>query len=145
VISADSAVKFQSLELHKYFIKVIKMNTKSKLKIAKYLRNIARYFLLVIGLLVFTFALLSGSEGYGGGIMGIIKNSPNALPWLIFLIFVFIAWKWELVGGIIITIFGIAALIFFNSGPNFFWAPNIIVFLFILFGSFFLLSWYLRK
>ena len=121
------------------------MNTKIKLKIVKYFRNIARYFLLIVGLLVFIFALLSGSEGFGGGIMGIVKNSPNALPWLIFLIFVFIAWKWELVGGIIITLFGIAALIFFNSGPNFFWAPFILALLFILFGSFFLLSWYLRK
>ena len=121
------------------------MSTQTKKKIAKYLRNITRYFLLVVGILVFIFALLSGSEGHGGGFMGIIKNSPNALPWLIFLIFVFVAWKWELVGGIIITLFGIAALIFFNSGPNFFWAPFILAFLFVLFGSFFLLSWYLTK
>ena len=121
------------------------MNLQTKLKIAKYLRNSARYFLLVTGLLVFVFALLSGSERFGGGIMGIIKNSPNALPWLLFLIFVFFAWKWELVGGIIITLFGVAALMFFNSGPNFFWAPFVIALLFILFGSFFLFSWYLTK
>jgi hypothetical protein len=121
------------------------MNLQTKLKIAKYLRNSARYFLLVTGLLVFVFALLSGSERFGGGIIGIIKNSPNALPWLLFLIFVFFAWKWELVGGIIITLFGVAALMFFNSGPNFFWIPFVIALIFILFGSFFLLSWYLTK
>ena len=44
----------------------------NKLKTANILRNIARYTLLVLGILVFIFALLSGSEDYGGGISGII-------------------------------------------------------------------------
>lgn len=122
------------------------MQDKSKEKLAKYLRNTARYILLVLGILVFIFALLSGSEDYGGGISGIIKNSPNALPWLILLIIIFIAWKWELVGGIIITLIGIVMLYFFNfRGPNFFLVTFILTLVIVILGSFFIISWYLTK
>lgn len=117
-----------------------------KLKTANILRNIARYTLLVLGILVFIFALLSGSEDYGGGVSGIIKNSPNALPWLILLVLIFTAWKWELVGGIIITVLGIAMLYFFNfRGPNFFLVTFILTLLIVILGSFFIISWYLTK
>lgn len=122
------------------------MEKKIELKTANILRNIARYTLLVLGILVFIFALLSGSEDYGGGIKGIIKNSLNALPWVILLVLIYVAWKWELVGGIIITLLGIAMLYFFNlRGPNFFLSTFILTLLIIVFGSFFILSWYLRK
>ena len=122
------------------------MKPKTKLKTANILRNIARYTLLVLGILVFIFALLSGAEGYGGGIRGIIMNSPNALPWLILLVFIYIAWKKELIGGIIITLIGIAMFFFFVLlGNNFFLSTFILTLLIILLGSFFILSWYLRK
>ncbi len=133
---------------HIYFKKIntITMKHEKKLKTANVLRYIARYKLIVISLLVFIFALLSGSEKYGGGIHGIIKNSPNALPWLILLIIIFIAWKKELVGGIIITLIGIAMLFFFVLlGNNFFLATFILTLLIIILGSFFILSWYLRR
>ena len=78
-----------------------------RIKTANIFRNIARYSLLIIGVLIFIFALLSGAEKLGGGIMGIIKNSPNALPWALLLILVYVAWKWELVGGIIVTGLGL--------------------------------------
>lgn len=117
-----------------------------KLKTANILRNIDRYTLLILGILVFIFALLSGSEDYGGGISGIIKNSPNALPWLVLLVLIFVAWKWELVGGIIITLLGLAMMYFFNfRGLNFFLVTFILTLLIIILGSFFILSWYLRK
>ena len=122
------------------------MNQIQKLKTANILRNIARYFLLVLGILVFIFALLSGSEGYGGGVEGIIKNSPNALPWLILLILVYVAWRWELLGGIIITILGLSMVYFFNfTGSNFFITTFIMTLLIVLLGSFFIFSWYLRR
>lgn len=117
-----------------------------KLKTANILRNIARYTLLVVGVLVFLFALASGSEVYGGGLMGIIKNSPNALPWAILLVLVWVSWKWELVGGIIITLFGLAALYFFNfRGGNIDVIVLVMTLLIVVFGIFFILSWYLRK
>ena len=62
----------------------------NKIKMANYFRQIARYGLLVLGVFVFFFALFSGARGYGGGIEGIMLNSPNALPWLILLLFLLI-------------------------------------------------------
>jgi hypothetical protein len=113
---------------------------------ANILRYTARYALLVIGILVFLFALFSGAENYGNGIHGIIRNSPNALPWLVFLLVVFLAWKWELVGGIIITSFGLFLIYFFNFlGPNFFLTTFIMTVLITILGSLFIISWYLRK
>ncbi|MBC8319904.1 MAG: hypothetical protein H8E34_04200 [Bacteroidetes bacterium] len=122
------------------------MEKESNLLLAKYLRGIARYTLLVVLVLVFIFALLSGSGDYGGGLKGILYNSPNALPWFILLIVLFVAWKWELVGGILITLIGMAAMYFFNfRGPNFFWFTFFLCLGIIIFGSFFIISWYLDR
>jgi len=116
------------------------------MKTAKILRNIARYTLLIFGVLIFIFALLSGSENFGGGIKGIVKNSPNALPWLILLILVVIAWKWELVGGILITLLGILALGFFGIfAANFSLGTLIICLIPVILGSSLILSWYLSR
>ena len=118
----------------------------SRIKTANILRNTARYSLLVIGVLIFIFALLSGAESKGGGVMGIIKNSPNALPWVLLLALVYVAWKWEFVGGVIITALGLFLFYFFNfAGNNFFLFTFFLTLLIILLGSFFILSWYLRK
>lgn len=122
------------------------MKQENQLKTANMLRNIARYTLLSIGALLFVFALFSGAESFGGGIMGVIKNSPNAAPWLGLLVFVFIAWKWELIGGILITSLGLFVTWFMSiRGDNFFIWPFIFFMVIILMGVFFLLSWYLRK
>jgi len=122
------------------------MKKENQLKTANMLRNIARYTLLSIGALLFVFALFSGAESFGGGIMGVIKNSPNAAPWLGLLVFVFIAWKWELIGGILITSLGLFVTWFMSiRGDNFFIWPFIFFMVIILMGVFFLLSWYLRK
>ena len=117
---------------------------KRDLRIARYLRYTALIILLVISLFWFVFALLSGSEEYGGGIKGILMNSPNALPWLLLLIFVFISWKWEVVGGTIILIMGIFTIYFFNVFKHLF---SFFVFslpLMIL-GLFLILSWWLKR
>ncbi|MBT6809046.1 MAG: hypothetical protein HOA52_06130 [Flavobacteriales bacterium] len=86
------------------------------------MRIIAQILLLLITIIVFIFALLSGSEGYGGGFMGIVKNSPNSLPWLLLFGLNYLVWKQELLGGIILTIFGLFITWLFNFiGPNFWW------------------------
>ena len=122
------------------------MHQDRQIKTANWLRNIARYSLLTIGILIFVFALLSGSEDYGGVLKGIIKYSPNAGPWLLLLIFVFVAWKWELAGGILITLLGLFVTWFMSfRGNNFFILPFIFFLLIILMGLFFLISWYLRR
>ncbi len=119
--------------------------TKGK-KVASVLRYTARYTLLIFSVLVFVFALLSGSEGSGEGIKGIIKNSPNALPWLVLIVLVLVAWKWELVGGILITLIGIGAMIFFGIFTGKLAVGTLIISLipFIL-GVFLILSWWLSK
>ena len=84
------------------------------------LRKTAQILLFTITTLVFVFALLSGSEGYGGEFMGIVKNSPNALPWLLLFGLNYLIWKKELLGGIILTVFGLFISWFFNSGERFY-------------------------
>lgn len=122
------------------------MKDKKNLKTANTFRFIARYSLLVLSVAVFVAALIFGSAEYGGGIIGIVKNSPNALPWALLLVVLFIAWKKEKIGGIMITLLGVALVYFFNfSGPNFWWSTFVLTLLIPIFGSFFLISWYLRK
>lgn len=99
--------------------------------------------MLAIGVLIFVFALFSGAEG---GIQGVIKNSPNALPGAALLVIVYVAWKWELIGGILIILVGLFATWFICfRGNNFNVAPFIIFFVIIILGSFFVISWYLRQ
>ncbi len=121
------------------------MSKESNLLLAKYLRGTARYTLLVVFSLVFVFALISGSGDYGGGIKGIIYNSPNSAPWLLFLILLFVAWKWELIGGILIILLGFGAMYFFCfpwKGFEFAFYLSLVI---IIFGSFFIISWYFER
>ncbi|RLD10108.1 MAG: hypothetical protein DRI56_03105 [Chloroflexota bacterium] len=117
---------------------------KDKTQLAKYLRYTARTILLIITALVFVFSLLSGSEEYGGGIKGILKNSPNALPWLLLFVFIYVAWKWELVGGAIVALTGVFTVFFFHSYrfPIVFFVISVPL---IILGSFFIASWYLTR
>lgn len=85
------------------------------LQVAKVFRGITRWVLLVLTVLLLIFALLSGAEGYGGGLKGIIQNSPNALPWLLLIIINIIVWKTELWGGLLLIAFSIAAGFFFGA------------------------------
>ena len=71
----------------------------------------------------FVFALLSGAGSYGGGMRGIIMNSPNALPWVVFLGVIYVAWRWELVGGALVAATGLFTVFAFDtlrSPPVFF-------------------------
>jgi len=54
----------------------------------------------------------------GGGITGIIHNSPNALPWLILLILAYIAFRWETLGGLLILSMGVFSIFFFRAPKN---------------------------
>ena len=120
------------------------MDNKSKLSIR--IKNSSLLILAVFGTLAFIFALLSGAETYGGGISGIIKNSPNALPWAALLILIYIGWKWPLIGGICITLFGFGLLYFFGIFDD---TPDIIPLLVglipVLFGGLLIFSWGLNK
>jgi len=121
------------------------MSSSSTNKWAQFSQITARILGLSFGFLIFIFALFSGAEGYGNDFIAIAKNSPNALPWLSFLIFIGLAWENEFLGGIIITLLGIAILIFFQTTENFMTSSFIIVLIVLLIGNLFLLSWWLRK
>jgi hypothetical protein len=104
------------------------------------LRKTARILLFTITTLVFVFALLSGSEGYGGGFMGIVKNSPNALPWLLLFGLNYLIWKKELLGGFILTVFGLFITWFLNfKGANFWWTTFAFTSFITLLGVIFIL------
>lgn len=112
---------------------------------ANLLRRIARYGLLITSVLVCLFAILSGSEAYGDGIQALLKNSMNSVPWLILTACLALAWKKELIGGLLITVLGISLVIFFNTGVNFFIETFILTMMVPVFGLLFVGSWYLRK
>ena len=116
----------------------------NKNKIAKYLRYTARTILLILSSFWFVFALFSGAEEYGGGLKGVLMNSPNALPWLLLLLLVYIAWKKELIGGSLITLIGFLSIAFFKT------YEHLIVFMLvslplILLGGSLVVSYYLDK
>lgn len=78
-----------------------------------YVRYFSRAVLLIMAIFWFGFALLSGAgDPYDAGL---IQNIPNALPWLLLFILVYVAWKWELAGGILVTAAGICTIFFFNA------------------------------
>ncbi|MFN8357270.1 MAG: hypothetical protein U0Y10_22630 [Spirosomataceae bacterium] len=121
------------------------MNSSKRLLFANLLRNIARYALLILALFTFLFALLSGAEHYGGGFMGVLQNSPNALPWLILLGMVYIAWRWERIGGILIIIIGAFMVYFFNFDGHFYWSVLLLTVAIMLLGVCLVGSSYLRR
>ena len=122
------------------------MENKKRIKAANILRFSAGVFGTILGIIVFIFALLSGSEVEGGGLLGIIRNSPNALPWAVLLLLLWLAWKKELAGGLLLIGTGFYSLYFFVlSSSIFFIAPLIISLLIILVGLGFILSWGMRR
>jgi hypothetical protein len=72
---------------------------------------IIKVLLLVIALFWLIFSLMSGFENSGG-----FNNLPNALPWLALLVGVIIAFRWEIVGSVLIIMYAIFAMIFFGFG-----------------------------
>lgn len=121
------------------------MSKESNLLLAKYLRGTTRYTLLVVLSLTFVFAIFSGSGDYGGGLKGVVKNSMNGAPWLLMLIMLFVAWKWELIGGILIILLGFGAMYFFCFPWKGFEFAFFLSLFIIIFGSLFIVSWYLTR
>jgi len=111
-------------------------------KIAKKIRGFSLILLFTLSILLFIFSLLSGAESFGGGVKGIINNFPNTIPWIFLLIAVFIAFKWQLIGGIIILIMGIFTIFFFNASENIFVLFGISTPLIVL-AKLLIITWYL--
>lgn len=81
------------------------------------LRFVVRALLLTLALVLFTFASLSGAGAgqFNDGFGAILRNLPNALPWLVLFVLVYIAFRWELLGGGLIVFSGLASIVFFNA------------------------------
>jgi hypothetical protein len=108
------------------------------------LRRTARVLLVLLALFWFGFALLSGVEQSGRGIGAQVRNVPNALPWLALFVVVYIAFRWELAGGILIVIAGAASILFFNALA----VPVVLLTVsvpLILLGSALILCWVLSR
>jgi hypothetical protein len=111
------------------------MSNEQQLKIIRRARSWALATLFVLGILILIFSLISGSEAYGGSLAGVVKNSPNSIPWVIFLILVIIAWKSNVWGGFLLVIFGGVITYYFNfTGSNFFMTTFIFCLMVIFLG-----------
>lgn len=78
------------------------------------MKKIARILALIWALWWTLFGLLAGI-GEGLGFIGTLIHM--AVPGLVFLFTVIIAWRWELVGGIILLLEGAAAIFFYLTLP----------------------------
>lgn len=112
---------------------------------AKFYRISARILGFVFGILIFVFALFSGAEEGGNSFNAVLKNSPNALPWLFYLLIVVFAWRRELIGGVLLVSFGIFFLFFFRVFEHFNPSTFIIILLVIINGLLFMGSWWKRR
>ncbi len=122
------------------------MKMQQKLSIANGLRYTSLISISIISILVFGFSLVSGAESYGGGFTGILKNSPNALPWMALIVLAIVSWRSALLGGILTTLFGIVVVYFFNfTGPNFFLITFIMTSSIVLLGLMLLASHLINK
>lgn len=87
----------------------------AKLLMTRVLKIASLATLMLLGLVWFGFALVSGAQD---GLRGLIMNLPNALPWLSLLAIVGVAFRWDLAGGFLALMAGIAAALFFNAWAN---------------------------
>lgn len=71
---------------------------------AKWMCYIARALALIWACWWTFFGLVSGA---GEGLKGLLANAPNALPGLVFLASVAIAWRWVVIGGIVLVLEGL--------------------------------------
>jgi hypothetical protein len=78
----------------------------------KMLRSSARALAIVTAAIWTMFALLSGAED---GIVGLITNLPNILPFLTVLLATFVAFRRELAGGALLVFLGATSIAFFNA------------------------------
>lgn len=106
----------------------------------KLIRRIAEVLLLFITSVIYIYALISGSENLGGGFIGILRNFPNTLAWILLFSINYLVWKNEMIGGIILIAFGLLITWFFNfTGPNFWWSTFTLTSLLTIFGVIFMI------
>jgi len=113
------------------------------MKTIKLLGQVSLWGLTLISLLLFVFALFSGAEE--NTFQGLLKNSPNALPWLIMLAISLFGWKHRLVTGIAALILGTFFIVFLAVNGSTLFVVYIVVGLIPMFGGLLVGSHYAEK
>lgn len=92
------------------------MTNIKQIKTIRRVKVFTGFGLLLLGVLVFIFALVSGSDDGG-----LLRNTPNTIPWLLLLVLTIYSFKKPVFGGLLIILYGLALVYFFNfRGANFF-------------------------
>lgn len=115
------------------------------LNLADFLRNLARFGTLLLGFSMICVTLFQGAISYGISIEYILWNLPNALPYFLLLFTLLIAWDYELAGGVIMLVLGIAAKYYLHSNTHSSNLDAILVITTIVFSLSFIGSWIIRK
>jgi len=76
-------------------------------------RRVARTALVVVTLFWIIFGIATGFQNEGGT-GSIFDNFMNIIPWLAIIILWFIAWRWEIIGGLLIIAFSIYMAFYLN-------------------------------
>lgn len=84
-------------------------------KLRNKIRGFAYYALLVISAFWFGFSLLSGAESFGGGVRGLLRNSPNALPWFFLLILIYLHRHYPIITASLILVVGLTTFLFYDA------------------------------
>ena len=114
-----------------------------KKRLSKIIKITSISVLTLFAIFWFVFALLSGAKEYGGGLTGIIKNSPNAIPWALLFGLVYLAHKKEKIGGYTLITLGVLTVFMFDG----FEEPFVLIVIslpIILLGSALVYSKYLK-
>lgn len=79
--------------------------TQSVQNCVKRCRRVARTALAIVTVFWIFFAIFSGSEGAG---FGVLQGSyAGMLPWLVIAVLWIVSWKWEIPGGLLIIAYSI--------------------------------------
>ena len=69
-------------------------------------RRVARTALLIVTIFWIVFGIFSAMQSEGG-INAIFDDFMNILPWIAIIILWFVAWRWEIIGGLLIIAFSV--------------------------------------
>jgi len=119
------------------------------LSIANFFRSTARFGILVLGFTMVSIAIFSGALKSGITISNILSHLPDALPWILLLFSLLLAWEFELIGGLVILGLGLGGLYYFQASGQAvitkFFTEVTLMWGIILFASLFILSWFTRQ
>ncbi|MCD6091355.1 MAG: hypothetical protein J7J72_07625 [Bacteroidales bacterium] len=115
------------------------------LSLANFFQHIARYGILIIGFSMVSIAIFTGAINYGITIDNILRNLPDAIPWFLILVTLYLAWEFELIGGLIMLGLGLGG-IFYMQASNDATIPQLTIMIAItIFAVSFIVSWSLRQ